>query len=355
MSALTAQAQSVALGAYNNNYRRFIIFNDGLTLQVEPLPPKNFKIGGNLLAYNDNMGNFKVHYKKEIVKLQDGFVTEEDYWVTDNLMFYRMGMQLKVFDNGKTLTLSANTNAFSGNDSIIAWYDQVMHSLRCYYDGELVTLLDGLVSNTEQVSNFKTGDNILAYVDNNNYFRIFYHGEDIEMLPAARALDYKVGRNIVGYWNGSYNEFNVFYKGKDYLLDEYAPASFKAGRDMLAYIDNVGEFKAFYDGEIYTVSAYEPQWYGPQDDLLIYSEQGAFKIFWKGKVYYIENYVPESFKVNNGNLAYLTQQGRLKAFVNGNVVELSTEQVISYAISKHTIQYELSNNTNKVYWNGTTY
>lgn len=347
------QAQTPGIAAYSDNLNRFYVFYNGNTRQIEHLPIQNYKIGGNCLAYNDNTGNFKVFYKNKLEKLQDGFVNEDMYWPTDNLLVYRMGQQLKVFDRGTTLTLSGATDNVAIGDSIVVWYDKMANALRIYYDRQRIDVVDGLLNAT--ITNFKAGANIVAFIDNNRYFRVWYKGEDIELISGVSNVNYDAGRNVVAYWNAAYNSFNLFYKGEDILIDEYEPESFKAGDDMLAYVDNVGEFKCYYDGQIYDVSAYAPDWYGPDDNLLIYSEQGAFKCFYKGQKYFIENYVPEDFQVNNNSIAYLDQQGRLKAFIAGETVTVSKEIVQAYMISRNTIQYMLGNRTNKVYWENNTY
>lgn len=352
--------ETPGLAGYQDILRRFYIFDNGNTRQIDHLPIQNLKVGGNCLAYNDNTGNFKVYHEGEVVKLQDGFVTEENYAATDNLLVYHMDRQLKVFDRGKTTTLSGsfaqenvNELGYAFGDSIVAWFDQFAGSFRVYYEGEIVTVVQGPIQ--REITNFKASDNLVAYVDHLGYFRVFDHGEDYEIYQAAQGIQYEVGRNIVVFWNPTYNQFNVLYYGEEFELDQYAPESFQAGINQVAYVDNVGEFKAFIDGDIYMVSSFEPDWYKVIDDMILYSEQDAFKVFYKGQSHYIENFMPDSWQAQNGCIAYLDQQGLLKAFLHGEQVAITAEIVQSYLLSRNTIHYLLGNNANKVYWKGKSY
>ena len=350
LAASTSFGQS--LNAFSDYLGYFYVFSNGAFTKLEHQPIRSFRVGMNQMAYNDNTGNFKVFEKGRAVKLQDAFV--EIYEPSDDLLFYVMGPQLRVYDNGERKMLSASTTHYAFNDSIGMWYDDITHRLRVYYEGESMDVIDGLLE--DPVRNIKAGNNIAAWIDPRDYFKAYYHGEVFELNFGDTSINYRVGRDIVAYYLPQYQTFQALYKGELIEIADFEPENFKTGNEMVAYVDNVGEFNVFYKGEIRQVSAYEPDWYKVRDDLIVYSELGHFKAFYEGNIYELElNFVPESFQFNHGSIAYLDQQGRVKVFVKGKAQVLTTELVTEFLLGVDAISYRLGNNTYKVYYQGEIY
>jgi hypothetical protein len=345
--AMQSQAQNLAAWSDFQNY--FFVFEDGTKRQVEYQKIRTHKVGGTAVAYENNQGNFKVYHDGKATKLAD-FV--DQYFATDYLIGYTQNGQLKIFEDGVKKTLSAGAPHFAVSDSIAAYYDNFVSKFRVYYDGKSTDLEDGLIG---PISNFKVRENILAYVNRTNYFKIFYQGELIEIMQLTGDITYAVGRNTVAYVDPLYNNFIAFYKGEDIEIEEQTPQSFKVGDDLVAYVDQLGIFKCFDGNETKEISSFEPDFYVVKDEIIAYREQGIFKVFYNGTVYPLENYTPDNYNIDNDMLVYIDQLGKLQAFMAGTKKEVTTERVVDFQLALNTIRYDVGNKKNKVYFKGKVY
>ena len=342
-------AQSLA--GYTTTLNYFYIFHDGQTDKIEHQEIRNFKVGGSFLAWNDNTGNFKVWDDGEIIKLQDGFVT--DYDAKSYLLVYRMKEQLKAYVDGKRYLLGNGITQYAVGDSLVVWYDRFTQRFNGFYEGEVVALEDGLIG--QPVISVKVSDNIAAWVNPRQYLKVWYQGEVMEMLYGDPGVRYDVGRDILAYFYRDYNTFNIFYKGNDYELGAWSPQSFKAGDGIVAYVNDVGEFRVFYEGQDLSVSAFAPDYYEVVDDLVIYHEQDMFKVFKGGNKTTLETYIPEVVQVRQGNIVYMDITNRLKGFLNGEQVQITNEIVNSFLLGFSTVHYHQGVNDNRVWWDGKSF
>jgi len=339
----TTQAQ---LSAYSNNLGYFFIYDKGVNTQVEHLQIQNFKIGGTYVAYNDNTNNFKVWDGKKAVRLQHGGV--DTYNPSRYLLCYKMGEQLKVYDNYGARTLGNGVNQFAMGDSIVVYYDRFTRRFSGYYDGEIVDLEDGLIN--APITKVKASDNLAAWINPRNYFKVWYQGEVFELQYGDPNVSFDVGRDVVAHYNAAYQSFTVFYQGIDYELGAQRPQSFKAGDGLVAYVSNAGDFRLFYDGEDEQISAFAPTWYRAKDNLVLYAEQDMLKVVYKGEKYTLATFIPEVLQFKQNQVVWMDLNGRLQTFVDGEMLTLSKEQVNSFELGFETVQYHLGVNENKVWW-----
>lgn len=347
-TVFTAAAQNLSVFSDYRDY--FYVFDDGMIKELEYLPVQSYQIGGICVAYVDNTDNFKVYYQGEVFKPEH--VPVDKYFATDYLVAYTLGQQLKVFDNGKSKILTFQADCYVISDSIIAFCDRLTKFFKVYYNGEITILEDGVAG--PPLKNIKIGDNILAYIDYSNYFKIFYRGNTIEL--ADLPLRYKAGKNTVAYVDGSSLAFKVFYKNNIYELEVFQPKSFKVADDMVAYIDDSGTFKVFYDGGTTTISSFEPDFYKVKDNIIVYSEQTIFKVFNKGKSHTLENYIPVNYQLDYNTVVWIDQQDNLKSFYGGQVKTLTEyEKLNKFELSGNTIMFNTGINTNKISYKGQIY
>ncbi len=335
------------LGAFQDFRGNLQAFDNGFIRQLEYLPTKSFKIGGNTIAYVDNIGNFKVDFKKETTLLA---VTKPDeYTVTDNLVTYKIAGSLQVFDRGKPTTLAGYSRQSSTNDSIVAFLDENTYSFNVYYNNKITTLESSLLKKSDY--NFKTGDNILAYVSSANVFNAFYQ-EQIVKLDDNEPLSFEASKNIIGYVDSYNNFFKTFFRGKIMTLEKFAPTSYKPGNNLIAYVDNIGAFKIFYEERGGTLLSYAPAFYEVEDDIVVYGDNTVFKVFYKGKAYTLENFIPTEYKFDNGMLAYTDAAGFLKVFDKGVTKQISQAVVSQFDINRNVIQFVTLHNTINFYYDG---
>ncbi len=345
----SAFAQNLNLAAFHNYQRHLIIFDSGLTHDVENLPVQSLQVGGTSVAYVNNAGQFKVYQNGKVHTLSQQLVNR--YFVTRHLVAYILFDQLYVFDNGKQKLLSSNVQDFVMGDSIIAYFNRNRKTSHVYYKGKIHDIENTLVGNP--IKEFKAGDNVFAYFNNNTkYFKIFYNGRLEEISQTNDLINFKPGRNIVAYEDNSTNTFHVFYKGDVIDLEDFKPKSFKVGDDLVAYVDALDEFKVFANGEVEVLSDFEPDEYFVTDSLVVYSEQEYFKVFYNGKIYELENFIPESFQIQERTIAYIDLNGWLKAFTAGRQFTVTKDLVKAYKLSYNTIMINTMVNRVKIYFEG---
>jgi hypothetical protein len=305
-----------------------------------------------LVAYIDGGGKFKIYRNGETKTLLDGNPIK--FTATDYLLGYSLYEQLNVYDNGKTKVLSTECNGYVVKDSIIAWNNKISKTLQVYYKGRIITLIDGLLY--FPFESFKLGDNTIAFVHSStNEFYIFYLGALQLMDPIADQMVYQAGRDIVAFMDIPDQSFKVFYRGDVKELDVFQPKSFQVGDEILTYVDNLGKLKYYENGEVTTVSSYEPKFYNVEDRVLIYEEQGFLKTICNGQVYIVERYIPQPYHSDLNTIAYLDQNGFVKAFQNCEPVTISYEKVKEISMIRDLIIYVEGVNKTKIYFNGQVY
>lgn len=342
-------ANAQPLAAFHDFRNYFMVFDNGQTIQLEHLPVQSYQVGKNCLAYVDNSGVFKVYHNSESHVLTELLISK--YFVTRNLLVYFLHNQLYVYDQGKKHMLSSNVGNFTVGDSLVTFYSENKKAFYAYYDGEVSEIEGSLVGTP--ISNFKAGNNTFAYFnDNSKYLKVFYNGSLFDILQSYESVRFDAGTNLVAFVDEAMGSFHVFYKGEIYDLEDFEPKSFKVGDDVLAYVNNLGEFKAFSSGELYSISSFEPDLYDIKDSLVIFSEQEYFKVFYKDETYELENYMPENFQMQESTIAYISVNGWLKAFINGELVTVTKDLIKMFSVSYGLISVNTTVNTVKVFYEG---
>lgn len=344
---LTASTQNIA--AFSDYQKNFYVFDDGNIRQLEFQPVLSYKTGDKCIGYETNGNHFKV-YNNHIDYDLSSMV--KSYKVTDNLVTYQVGTQLYVFENGNKRLLSKFVGNYLAGDSLVAFFDTELYFFQVYYNGNIITLEDGLLF--ENTSLFKIGSNILGYIDAFQNFKVFYRGEVIELLQ-TKSVEGELGRNIMAYIDPITDFLQVFYKGEVIELETFRPVSYQVGYEKVAYVTDMDDFKLFDNGEVYTISSYKPEAYLLKDEMVVYEQQNQLRAFYNGEDYLVENYIPTSYKIHGSIIAYLDQNGYLNIFVNGEQKTLSYEQINDYKVLRKLVIFNEGMNTTKVYYNGQIY
>ncbi len=350
LASVTVKAQYLA--AFNDYLNHFWVFEAGMFTQVEHLPIQEYQVGGILVAYIDGGGKLKIYRNGEVKTLMEGSPIK--FTATDYLLGYSLYEQLNVYDNGKTKVLSTECDGYVIKDSIIGWHNRIKQTLQVYYNGRIVTLIDGLIYNP--LESFRVGDNTVAFVHSSTQeFYIYYLGKLKVLDPFVEKMVYEAGRDIVAYMDIPDQAFNVFFRGEVTQLETFQPKSFQVGDEILAYVDNLGKLKYFENGEVKTISSYEPKFYNVEDKVLIFEEQGFLKTVCNGQVYIVERYIPQPYRIDWNTIAYLDQSSFVKAFQNCEPVTISYEKVKEISMIRNLIIYVLGINKTMIYFNGQVY
>lgn len=175
--------------------------------------PRSIKCGGNLAAFVDQSGYFRIFYH--------GTTFE-----TDNV---------------------APDNYIAGTD-ICAYTDGYNHNFNIFYLGQKA------VAETFPPKSYQCGNGIVAYVDDNNEFKIFYNNATRKLSSFAPEF-YEVNGNTIIYF--LQNRFYAWYNGTVTELENYKPRDYQLDFDGLAYIDQ-RNWLTFFDRGTKKVVSYEP-------------------------------------------------------------------------------------------------
>ena len=323
------------ISAYSDYKNYFFAFDNGPNIELESQPIKSYRVGGNAVAYVNGADNFRAYFNGETYDLLS--IPPADYVATDNYVVYYRDMILNVFDNGKRTLLSGYTKAYEAGDSMVGFFDLNNYMLRAYYNGQ-VQDIENLLGRQEDSIKFKVGDNIMAYINASDQFKIFYQ-EHILQLESYPADSFKVGRNTVAYVDGYSQNFKIFYNGMSYTVESTPPRSFRVADDMVAYVSNTGDFKIFYQGQLLKISSFEPVFYKVQDKVMVFFDNKFFTAFYNGKITTLETYIPSNYQLDFNTIAYIDRISYLKAVYEGKQQRISEEKITTFELTGNVLKY----------------
>lgn len=344
------------LAAYVNIQNQVMVWDDGMIRKIDYLPPVALKVGRTTIPYLDNSRNFKIYYKGGVRTVNIGFTN--DFYTTDNLIAFLNASSLKVFDQGNVQSLTNLVEQYFLGDSVLLFLDGLRSEYKAYYNGTVYPIENFLAGSPIQA--VKVSDNVIAYNNYSNQFRIFLHGNIIEQEEYA-ASNFDVGRNTVAYVDIN-NQFKVFHNGQTFTLENFPPESFTVGDDLVAYVSSDGYFRIFYEDSIQTLGFFRPD-YRVGDRVVAYRDgSGIFNVFYKGDVYMLENYYPGNYVVQYNSVAYVNRSSVLRLFTDGEIYDVSTmfssgEQSTdeSWQLSYDVLKYRVGLNLFKVFYKGEEY
>jgi hypothetical protein len=361
------------LSAYTSFQNQFMVWDKGMIRKIEYLVPLQVKIGRTAIPYIDNSRSFKIYSNGGAQKINDGFTS--NFQVSDYLITYQNARALNVWEQGKVTNLSKYCEQFYLGDSLVVFFDGVQKEYRAYYDGEVYPIEGFLAAtntanlfntdeNTIRISSemdiasgalpgIKVSDNIAAYVNYANQFRIFYHGHIIEQENYL-VTSFDVGRNNVAYVDAN-REFKVFHEGETKQLDNFPPYSYAAGDNVVAFVGYDNYFKIYYQDSVYNIGYFQPDFVVKDNVVAFQDATGYFKVFYKGQLYTLESYYPENFKVAYNSVAYVNRANVLRLFTEGDIYDVTNADVADWRLDYDVVQYRFGANMFKVFYKGRTY
>jgi hypothetical protein len=361
------------LSAFTNFQNQFMVWDNSIVRKIEYLVPLQYKIGRTAIPYIDNSRNFKIYHNNSSTKINDGFTNS--FQVSDNLITFMNARSLNVWDNGKVTNLSKYCEKFYLGDSLVLFFDGVQKEFRAYYDGRIFGIESFLAaSSPEQMFNtdtatlrisnemdiasgqlpgIKVSDNIAAYVNYANQFRIFYRGEILEQENFL-VTSFDVGRNNVAYVDAN-REFKIFENGNTHTIDNFPPYSYAVGDNVVAFVGYDNYFKVFYNDSVYTIGYFQPD-FVVRDNIVAFEDAtGYFKVFYKGSIYTLESYYPRSFKAAYNSIAYVNRANVLRLFSEGDIYDVTNAETSDWRLDYDVLQYRFGGNMYKVFYKGKTY
>ena len=179
------------LAAYLNIQNELMVFDKGLIHKIDFMPPTSMKVGRTAIPYLDNSRSFKIYYNGAVKEMNAGFTNA--YFVTDNLVGFLNQKSLNVFDKGVVKNLAGVCDQYFIADSVILFLDSYKGEYRAYYNKETYTVESYIPDSV--LSHLKVSDNIIAFDNFANQFRIFYRGQLIGQ-EEYQVRGFDAGRNL---------------------------------------------------------------------------------------------------------------------------------------------------------------
>lgn len=338
------------LAAYVNIQNQVMVWDKGLLRKVDFLPPVAMKIGRTTIPYLDNSRSFKIYYNSGVQNVNVGFTNE--FAVSDNLVAFFNSRSLNVFDRGNIKNLSSFCSRYYLGDSVLLFFDSVRSEFKAYYNSKVYPIESFLAGDPLQV--VKVSDNIAAYDNYANQFRVFYQGNIIEQEDYP-VNSFEVGRNTVAYVDVN-RQFKLFHYGQTFIAEDFAPSSYQAGDNLVAYVSNDGYFKIFYGDSIKSVGFFAPSEYRVVDNMVAYRDPGGyFKVFYKGNIYTMETYYPDKYVIQYNSIAYKNRANILRLFSEGEIYDVTNADLESWELNYDVIKYQVGNSMFRIFYKGNEY
>jgi hypothetical protein len=349
ISFFSKNVSAQPLASFVDIQNQLMVWDKGYIHKVDYMAPNLIKTGRTCIPYLDNSRSFKIYYNGSVKQMNNGFTNA--LFVTDNLVAFLNQKSLNVFDRGNVKNLTGICDQYFIADSLILYLDAVKQEYRAYYNGQTYAVESFIPDST--LSRLKVADNIVAFDNFANLFRIFYRGQLLaqEDYPVS---SFDAGRNTVAYVDVD-RKFKIFHTGQTYVIDDYPPQSYKAGDNMVAFVSADGYFKVFYSDSVRTIGFMNPT-YQVGDNIMAYKDPGgALKLFYKGEITEMESYYPNNFIIQYNSLAYINSGNTLRLFTEGEVYDVTNAELENWSLNYDVITYQIGQGIFKVFYKGTEY
>ncbi|HEX2615989.1 MAG TPA: hypothetical protein VHL57_00530 [Flavobacteriales bacterium] len=255
----------------------------------------------------------------------------------DRLAYISDGGDLKLFDHGRITVLQrGETVEMKGSRHQLAW--KVGPSLRIPKGDGSTTLCHGAGS-------FFVTDSLIVYYDQlQRTVNAYWHDQVVPIADALMVDDVpglQVGANLATLFDPAGRRVLLFQGGRtSILLDGVSEAPIAVGCDVVAYVDERdGSFHVMDKGQRLDLEAFPPTSFKAGSGLVAYiTNTGAFRCYVNGNIYPLGDFTPSDYWVQDSVLLFV-DQGQLKAFVNDRIEVVERFLPETWAICGNTIAY----------------
>ncbi|MCT4582909.1 MAG: hypothetical protein N4A35_15965 [Flavobacteriales bacterium] len=226
---------TTSLGVIDGTEKKILTHNVG-----------KYIITDSLIVYNDNIKKgFYVYYNGASAQLENNIIESEvtNFKAKENTVAYFNAQgYFKVFNANATLEIDRPSSPYhySVGRDIVAFTDYDNETFNIVENGEVFQLEETIPQS------FYCGDGLVAYITNQDVFRIYKDGQVQEICAYAPSYYFTIDDLII-YEN--LGRFTVYVDGQSYELENYRVDNFQADGQAIAYIDNQGWLIYFFDGK----------------------------------------------------------------------------------------------------------
>lgn len=321
-------------------------FQDGIFRPVALQPVRELEFGDNVVGYVDFRENLMVY---DGVKTEMLSNVKTTFRTSDNILTWQIATTLNVWDAGETKTLTYQVGQYEVRDSLVVFQDLRYNAVKVYYKGEIHDLYTSAVS--LKMPSF-VGENIIAFQDNGDYYKVFWRGKIYELDVWQDPYDFEGGTNMIAFNDPINGTFAVFEKGAFYDVESFHMAEYKVGNGFVVYENLNGDLLLYQNGEIKTLSNFSASFWEVRDNAIFWGENGFSYAYVNGEVIEVSKYIPADYELKNDVIAFRNLMGGVSAVQNGKVIDISNQMDAKYSIHGNSVLVEQFNKSYVVLQNG---
>lgn len=280
--------------AYIDNVSNLKVYYNGKVETIDPGVILNYYAGDDYLVF-EKYQQIKVWHDGNVKNLGNNITA---YLASDSIVAYydRNYRNFHIYYNNFDYDLGDGLVEvpimdYKIGNNIFAFVDKYQMTFTVFYQDEFIDL-----SSVIRTVDYKVDADIVAYVDDEtNNFKAFFKGDiyELETLPPK---EYKVGRGMVAYINQN-EEFIVFYNGEKYRILNFIPDAY-AVKDSLVVFNQQGFTNIFFDGESKEIERYIPNlWEWGWSTFAYLDQDFMIRAVMKGEKHYVINETLREVKV----------------------------------------------------------
>ncbi len=225
-------------------------------------------------------------------------------------------------------------------------------------------------------------DNLIAY-KNTNSLNVWENGKITQL--SAMVGNYKVGDSIVLFFDQIQNQYDAYYQGEIYPIEDFLAASssesvfsvdtttdtktisvsesieagqlpsVKASDNIAAYVNYASMFRIFYRGNIIDQESYQVKSFDVGRNIVGYVDINAqFKVFYKGNTKVLEEFPPEEYAVGDDVLAFVGNDQYFKIYYNDSIYTIGYIQPV-FKVADNIVAYQDAGGYFRVFYKGNIY
>lgn len=301
---------SEELIAYIDNKSDLMVFDGKKTEKLSGLA-NDYKIGINIVAWNtgpvvsvwDN-GNKQTltHFGRNYI-VSDSLVVFEDRRDNAVRVYYRgqiHDLYYSISDVYLPQHIGSNTVAFQGNGNVNY----------AFIAGKIIEI--GVFN---EYIEYAPGANLVAFNDPfNQTFAVAFKNEVLDVEPTM-VQSYKSGYDMIVYLDRN-NNLRGYIDGELVTLSSYA-SFYEVYRDMVVWGEN-GVLYTFSRGKRYEIANYIPKEYQIREGIVAFRNlNGGVSVFHNNEVEIVSNLSRAPFEVNGNTVKVTEHRGSYIFFKNG--------------------------------------
>jgi len=312
-------------------------FENGFFRAVALQPVREFKAGDNVVGYVDYRNNLVVHDGGNPKTLAN---VETIFTVSDNLLTWNIGTTLNLWDKGDLTTLTFQVGAYEVKDSLVVFQDLRYNSVKVYYKGQIIDLYTSSGDLTMPVT---IGENIIAFRDNGNFYKVFWHGKVYDLDVWHKPYVFSAGTDMVAFNDPINGTFAIFENGQFYDVENFQMKSYQVGNGFVVYENLNGDLKMYKNGEITSLSNFSASMYEVKDNVVYWIENGFAYANIDGQKIEVAKYIPEDYAIKNSVLAFRNLMEGVSAVQNGKIIDITNQMDAVYTLHGNSVLVELFN------------